>query len=163
MTTADQGPPPLPPRVRKHFEAFAGTWDCEIAFAPGAPFPPMKGLETNVVRCGGYVLTTDVEVSEPFPFSGHGAAAWDALKGKLTSTWADSSGAPMQFAEGDVTEDGLASTARGASPDMTNRRLVPIRQEHRLDGPEGRVFTTYAEGPDGKEMPIMTIRYRRRR
>ena len=167
-TGAAQQMPPMPKPGPEHdlFKMDEGTWDAAVEITPGPGAPPMtsKGVEVNTIGCGGLCLITDftAELMPGTPFHGHGVATWDAQKKKYVMSWTDSMSGGLATGEG--TYDAAARKTAGTmeGPDMTgNVMKTRSAGEYRPDGT--RVFTTYAPGPDGKEMQMMRITYTRRK
>ncbi|HET7295045.1 MAG TPA: DUF1579 domain-containing protein [Vicinamibacteria bacterium] len=164
---AAQGPPtPKPGPEHKLFEADAGSWDATVEMFPAPGATPMvsKGVETNVVGCGGLCLITDFkgEMGPGQPFHGHGTAAWDPAKKKYVGNWTDSMSAGIML--GESTYDAATKTATGwmEGPDMTGK-TVKTKSVVQYKDPDTRVFTMYKVGADGKEVAEMKISYTRKK
>ena len=167
-TVAAQGPEmptPKPGPEHKLFEEDAGTWDATVeTFAPGAPPMVSKGVENNVVGCGGLCLISDFkgEMGPGQKFHGHGTSAWDPTKKKYVGTWTDSMSTGI--AMGESTYDPATKTSTGwmEGPDMTGK-VVKSKAVVQYKDASTRVFTMYQKGPDGKEVPGMKITYSRQK
>jgi hypothetical protein len=164
---APAGAPPMPKPGPQHelFKTDAGTWDATVEawMAPGAPPMTSKGVETNVLGCGGLCLISDFKGDMGgVPFHGHGTSAYDSIKKKYVGTWTDSMSSGI--AMGESTYDPAKKTVTGymEGPDMTGK-IVKSKAvvEYKADG--SRVFTMYTNGPDGKEVPGMRITYVKRK
>ena len=159
--------PPMPKPGPQHevFKMDEGTWDAtiEMAGGPGMPAMTSKGVEVNTVGCGGLCLITDFkgEMMPGMTFHGHGIGTWDALKKKYVGSWTDSMSQGMAVSEGVWDPAAKKFTGTMEGPDMTGK-VVKSRSvgEYKPDGT--RVMTMYAPGPDGKEMQVMRITYKRR-
>jgi Protein of unknown function (DUF1579) len=158
--------PPMPKPGPEHqlFKEDEGQWDAvvEVFVAPGQPPMQSKGIETNRIGCGGLCLITDFK-SEMMgqPFEGHGATAWNPEKKKYIGSWTDSMS--LGLGVGESTWDPATRTATGwmDGPDATGKvsRMKSVVQYK--DG--NRIFTMYAPGPDGKDVPAMRITYSRKK
>jgi uncharacterized protein DUF1579 len=165
---AQEGMPPTPKPGPEHmiFKEDAGTWDAtvEMFMAPGAPPTTSKGVETNVVGCGGLCLITDFkgEMGPGQPFHGHGTAAWDPAKKKYVGTWTDSMSTGIAVSE--ATYDSGAKTMTGwmEGPDMSGK-VSRMKSVVNYKDANSRVFTMYMPSPDGKEVPGMRITYTKRK
>jgi hypothetical protein len=165
---AQEGMPPAPKPGPEHqlFKDDEGTWDAtvETFMAPGSPPMTSKGVETNVLGCGGLCLITDFkgEMGPGQPFHGHGTAAWDPAKKKYIGTWTDSMSAGIALSES--TYDAAAKTVTGwmEGPDASGK-VVKMKSVVQYKDPGSRVFTMYMTGPDGKEVPGMKITYVKRK
>lgn len=161
------GPPPMPKPGPEHqvFKTDEGVWDATVEIIPGPGAPPMtsKGVETNTIGCGGLCMITDFkgEAMPGVPFHGHGTVTWDAVKKKYVGSWTDSMSAGLALTE--ATYDAAAKRLNGSmeGPDATGKVTKTRSVSEYKDG--GRVFTAYAPGPDGKEMQVMRIVYKRRK
>jgi len=161
-----EGMPPMPKPGPEHavLQADAGVWDAtvEVFMAPGQPPSVSKGVETNTM-VGGMFLVSDFK-SEMMgaPFMGHGTSTWDSGKKKYVSTWIDTMSTGHSLAE--ATYDPATRTMTGfmEGPDMTGTmmRMRAVTQNK----PDGtRVFSLYNVGPGGQETLSMRITYVRRK
>lgn len=159
--------PPLPKPGPEHaiLNMDVGTWDAVVEFVPAPGAPPMvsKGVEVNTLGCNGLCLITDFKgEAMGSPFHGHGMATWDPAKKKYTGSWTDSMSTGIAVAE--MTYDAAAKTGTGSmeGPDMTGKVMrTRTVTDYKKEGM--RVMTSYAPGPDGKEMQMMKITYTRRK
>lgn len=163
-TPETQQGPPGPAAELAVLKVFEGTWECTATFAPGAPFPPMTGTETNVPGLGGLWLISEVScrAADGTPFLGHGIYGWDAARRKYVSAWVDSFTPMLATAFGDADRSGKVLTFRGEQPDPQTGNMVPVRSVSEVHDAGRRTFTMYAPGPDGREAAMMTITYRRK-
>jgi hypothetical protein len=160
-------PPPMPKPGPEHaiLKMDEGTWDAVVEFvmAPGQPAQTSKGVETNVMSCGGMCLISDFKgEAMGSPFSGHGVMTWDAAKKKYVGSWTDSMSSGLALMES--TYDPATKKGSGwmEGPDMTGK-VMKTRNEVEWKGDNSRVMTAWAPGPDGKEMQVMKITYTRRK
>jgi hypothetical protein len=166
VVAAQQQGPPMPKPGPEHaiLKMDVGTWDATVEMIPGPGAPPMtsKGVEVNTLGCGGLCLISDFkgELMPGVAFHGHGTTAWDAAKKKYVVSWTDSMSAGLSIGEG--TFDPAAKKFNGSmeGPDMTGN-VVKTRSV--VDyGSGSRVMTVFAPGPDGKEMQVLKITYKKR-
>jgi hypothetical protein len=161
---AAQAPPaPKPGPEHQLFKMDEGTWDATVEIVPGPGAPPMtsKGVEINTVGCGGLCLVTDFKGEMMgMPFHGHGVSSWDVVKKKYVGTWTDSMSGGLAVGEStwDPATKRLTGTMEG--PDATGT-ITKLRAVVEYSGGT-RVFTAYAPGPEGTEMQVMRITYKRR-
>jgi hypothetical protein len=159
--------PPMPKPGPEHaiLKMDEGTWDAVVEFIPGPGAPPMvsKGVEVNTLGCNGLCLITDFKgEAMGSAFHGHGMATWDPAKKKYTGSWTDSMSTGISVAE--MTYDAATKTGTGSmeGPDMTGKVMrTRTVTDYKTEGM--RVMTSYAPGPDGKEMQVMKITYTRRK
>ncbi len=161
--TGSQQAPPMPKPGPEHdiLKMDLGTWNAVVEFTTGPGAPPMtsKGVEVNTIGCGGLCLISDFK-GESMPgvaFHGHGVTAWDAVKKKYVNSWTDSMSQGLMAGEFtyDPTAKKLTGTMEG--PDMTG--VVKMRTVVEYKDAGTRVMTSYAPGPDGKEMQVLRISY----
>jgi hypothetical protein len=165
---AQEGMPPAPKPGPEHaiLKQDEGAWDAtvEMFMAPGAPPMTSKGVETNAIGCGGLCLITDFkgEMGPGQPFHGHGTSVWDPGKKKYVGTWTDSMSSGIAL--GESTYDAAAKTMTGTmeGADATGK-VSKMKSVVQYKDANTRVFTMYMTGPDGKEVPGMTITYVKRK
>lgn len=160
-----QGPPmPKPGPEHELFKMDAGTWDASVEVIPGPGMSPLTstGVEVNTLGCSGLCLITDFkgDMMPGVPFNGHGITTWDSGKKKYVTSWTDSMSAGISH--GDATWDAAAKKLSGTmeGPDMTGQ-VVKTRSVVEY-GAGTRVLTVFASGPDGKEMQVLKISYKKR-
>jgi hypothetical protein len=168
QSAAPPGMPAMPKPGPEHaiFKEDAGTWDAVIEsfMAPGAPPMTSKGVETNLLGCGGLCLITDFkgEMMPGMTFDGHGTSTWDPKKQKYVGSWTDSMSQGLAISEG--TWDASARTMTGwmEGPDMTGATVkMKSVVEYKPNGT--RVFTLYGPPADGKEPVGLRITYTRQK
>jgi hypothetical protein len=154
---------PKPGPEHAFFKDDEGTWDAVVeAFMPGAPPSTSKGVETNIVGCGGLCLITDFKGDMMgMAFHGHGTTTYDVAKKKYVGSWTDSMSTGLATIEGtfDAAKKTFNSTFEG--PDMTGN-VTKTRSVTEYKDKNNRVFSMYMPGPDGKEALGMRITYKRR-
>jgi hypothetical protein len=156
--------PPLPKPGPEHevLKNDAGVWDATVEMlGPGAP-NVSKGVETNTML-GGLWLVTDFK-SEMMsqPFQGHGVAGYDPARKKYVGTWVDSMSTGLQISESSYDASKKTMTGWIEGPDMSGK-TAKMKAVTEYKDPDTRVFTMYFPGPDGKEAPGMRITYKRRK
>lgn len=163
-----QDMPPLPKPGPEHalLAQDVGTWDAviELSGPPGTPAMSSKGVEVNVVGCGGLCLITDFkgEFMPGVAFHGHGTTAYDPVTKKYVGSWTDSMSAGLSISEGtyDPVTKRISSTMSGR--DQTGA-MVKSRTVGESPDANRRVMTMFATMPDGKEIQTMRITYTRRK
>jgi hypothetical protein len=163
---AQEMPAPKPGPEHEVLKADVGTWDAKVEMtpAPGMALMVSKGVETNVMGCGGLCLISDFkgEIAPGQPFHGHGVTVWDPAKKKYVGTWTDSMSTGM--AMGESTYDAKTKKAEGWMH-MTDPTGQPIKSRMVVEysSPANRVLTGWMVLPDGKEFQNMRISYTRRK
>jgi Protein of unknown function (DUF1579) len=160
---AQEPPMPKPGPEHQMFKDDEGTWDAVVEmFIPGQQPMTSKGVETNIVGCGGLCLITDFKGDMGgSTFHGHGTAAYDAAKKKYVGSWTDSMSTGLAITEGTFDPTKKTFTGWMEGPDMTGK-ITKSRSVTEYKDKDTRVFSVYAPGPDGKEALGMRITYKRR-
>ena len=163
---AQEGMPPAPKPAPEHLllAKDVGVWDATVKLwmAPGQPPVEEKGTET-ITMIGPFWQVGHFEsrmMGEPF--KGVGLAGWDAEKKVYVTSWVDSmtptlSHGSMRY---DAATRTLSGTTDGVGPDGKPTKTKAVQKW--LDD-DTRVFTMSAAGPDGKDVTMMEIRYKRRK
>lgn len=139
----------------------AGVWEATVEswMEPGKPPAISKGVETNTMM-GGMWLVTDFKAEfMGSPFQGHGVTGYDPIKKKFVGTWVDTMSAAQNLSEGtyDPTTKTLTGYIDGPGPDGKPARMKQVSE---WKDPDTRVFTMYP--PNGND-PMMRITYKRQK
>jgi hypothetical protein len=142
-----------------------GTWDATVENLmppPGAPASTSKGVETNKLIGGLWLVTDFKSQMMGQPFEGHGTTGYDTNKKKYVGTWVDSMSTGLMV--GESTYDPATKTVTGYmdGTDPATGKPMKMKMVTEYKGDDTRVFTMYMPGPDGKEAPGMRITYKRR-
>jgi hypothetical protein len=163
---APGGPPtPKPGPHHAHLKRSAGTWDATVEFfgPPGTPPQISKAVEVNTLDSSGLWLISDFKGQmEGQPFQGHGIFGYDPDKGEYNGVWVDSLITTPMISHGTCDGTGRVRklTSEGLGPDGKPTAFKMTDEEK---GPDTRVFTLAASGPEGKDVVMMKITYTRRR
>lgn len=161
----DLGPMPRPGPEHDLLKNDVGTWDASVEawMTPGGSPSVSKGVETNTMGPGGFWLITEFKGDfMGTPFTGHGTAGYDPIKGKYVSTWVDSMSPGLNI--GESTYDAANKTMTGTMDglDMSGRPTKSkVVSMWKADG--SRVFEMYSRGPDGKDALAMRITYTKKK
>lgn len=149
---------PQPGPEHQMLKETAGEWTCACKMPDGMEW---KGVSTSKMECGGLWLVTNFEGEfGGSKFQGKGLDSYDATKKKYVGIWVDSMATTPLLLEGTYDEKTrtLTMTGEGKMPDgtVTKHRLVTkyTDQDHHS-------FEMFATLPDGKEMSMLTIDYKR--
>ena len=143
--------------------AMAGTYDLSIKSwdAPGAPPTVEAGTATRTMILGGRVMREETTSSmHGQPFVGEGLHGYDNVTGKHWSTWSDSMSTGIMVSEGSCDAAG-ACTFTGSWNDPVSKGKITARMTTRWTSPDTEVFEMYTPGPDGKEIQMMEITYKK--
>ena len=164
---AEDAPPVAKPTSHhKLLAKDAGTWDATMrAWCAGPDSEPMvsKGVETNTML-GGFWLVSEFRGDfAGQPYAGHGQLGYDTHKGKYVGTWVDSMSTEVMVMEGDLDEktQTLTTTSKGICP-LGKPYEAKLVTEHK--GDDTRVFTMFMKSSDTKDeyVKAMEITYKRR-
>ena len=150
-----QPPQPKPGPEHEHFKQLEGIWDATIHAKEGES----KGTMTWKVGLGGLWL---LEHFKSEGFEGHGATSYEPAKKKYVGVWIDSMSTSPMTMEG--THDKATKTSKSVGttlgPDGKTMKLTMIS---RMTDDDNIVFTMNGPGPDGKDMEMLKISYKRRK
>jgi hypothetical protein len=166
-TRADAQPPtPEPTAHHKLLSKDVGTWDAKVKFWMGGPNSEpseSKGVETNTMLGGFWLVSEFKGEFGGQPFEGRGQMGYDVNKGKYVVSWIDTMSSEIMLLEGDLDEKThiLTMTGKGKGPDGKPYEAKEV-SEHK--GDDTRVFTMYMKSDEtkGEMVKMMEITYTRR-
>jgi hypothetical protein len=154
-----QPPVPQPGPEHKKLKELEGTWEAIIKAGPDES----KGTVVYKMELGGLWLTSEFQGDfAGMKFTGRGLDGYDPAKKKYVGVWVDSwSTAPLVM-EGTYDKDGkvLTMTGEGPGPDGSPMKYKATTEHKDKDTME---WTMLMNGPDGKEAPMMSITYKRKK
>lgn len=151
--------PPTPGPEHKKLEALVGEWDAVMSVGG----QESKGVAKYKMALGGFWLVSDFkgEVGGG-EFLGHGIDGYDVVKKKYTAYWFDSmSTAPLAM-EGEYDKSGKILTMVGEGPSLDGT-ITKLKFVTDYVDKDHHTWTMYGPGPDGKEMPLIEIKYSRKK
>jgi hypothetical protein len=158
-------PPSAKTKEHDVLRQFVGTWDCTIKamWEPGKPPAVSKGTETSRLMGDGLWLLSDFTGDMMgMKFQGHGITGYDPAKKKYTGVWVDSIEAKLGVMEGTYDAQAKTLTQYMDGMDMTGKptkyKMATVFKDN-----DFHVFTMSTPGTDGKDQPMMTIEYRRKK
>lgn len=144
--------------------AMAGNYDLTVKswYAPGAPPSTDAGTATRRMILGNRVLVEEVTSSMMGqPFTGQGLHGFDNVTGRYWATWNDSMSTGLMVSDG-TCDAQLACTYTGSHHDPVTKQAQTTRMTSRWTDKTTEVFEMFGPGPDGKEVKMMEITYRKR-
>ena len=133
------------------------SWD-----APGAPPTVDKGTASRKMVLDGRVMVEMMSgTNHGQPFSGHGMRGYDNVSGKYWGTWNDSMSTGVMVSEGTCDDKGDC-TFTGSWNDPISKKPVTARMTSHWSDAGTEQFEMFAPGPDGKEMKMMQITYKKK-
>ena len=142
----------------------AGEYDLTVTSwdAPGAPPTTDQGTASRKMALDGRVMVEMMQgTNHGQPFSGHGMRGYDNVSGKYWGTWNDSMSTGVMVSEGTCDDKG-ACTFKGSWNDPVSKKPINARMTTRWTDASTEEFEMYAPGPDGKEMKMMAITYKKK-
>lgn len=142
----------------------AGAYDLTIRswYQPGGEPTVSEGSATRKMILDGRVLVEDVSTQMGgSAYTGTGLHGFDNVSGKYWSTWNDSMSTGLMTSEGRCDDKGTCEFT-GTYNDPVTRRPGTMRMTTRWTNANTEIFETYGPGPDGKEMKMMEITYKKR-
>lgn len=162
---ADDEPFPMPKPGPEHqiLKKQAGVWDATVeSTMPDGKVDVSKGVETcTLLGDGLWVVTNFKGKFAGMDFEGHGINGYDTTKKKYVGTWVDSMTTNLSTME--ETYDPATKTMSGWM-DMPgpSGQIIKSKLTSQWKDDNTRVFTMSMPGPDGKDLTMMKISYKRR-
>lgn len=162
---AQMPPAPKPGPEHEVLKRDVGVWDAtvEMQGPPGTPPAVSKGTETVSMACGGLWQVTEFKGEMMGQaFEGRGTTGYDPNKKKYVGTWVDSMSTGMSLVEGthDPAKNVMTGTMEGPDPTGAITKMKEVLEWKDADN---RLFTMSMPLPDGKDVPVMKITYKRRK
>jgi len=158
-----QATPPAvkPGSEQKVFERTVGTWDATTTMHGT---PPSKGVETNRVLGGLWLVSEFKSEMGGQPFEGHGLYGYDPDKKKYVGVWVDTQSTSFQLSEGTLSADGNMLSMSGEMKNPMGAGTVTVKFVYTFTDSDTRLFAMKMPMPGGGgEMDLMTITYKRRK
>lgn len=129
--------------------------------APDAPPTVETGEASRRMSLDGRILVEEVESTMMGqPFKGIGLHGYDNVSGEYWGTWNDSMSTGLMVSTGSC-DDQRNCSFTGSWNDPVTRDKVTARMTSRWTDANTEIFEMYGPGPDGKEMKMMELTYRR--
>jgi hypothetical protein len=142
-----------------------GVWDADITMTiPGQEAAKSKGVETNRLMAGKWLISDFKGEMFGTSFEGHGVNGYDAKKGKYVATWVDTMAARIATLEGSYDEKTKTLTLTADTEEPQSGKPMKMRFETQFKDDETRTFTEFAQMDGQKEfVKIMEVKYTRRK
>ena len=151
--------PPQPGPEHKKLKELEGTWDAIMKMGP----EESKAVAVYKMDIGGLWLVSDF--AGDFggqKFAGKGLDGYDPIRKKYVGVWVDSWSTSPVISEGTFDKDGKVITMIGEGPGPDGKPTkYKMTTEHK--DKDTMFWTMYGVGADGKETPMFTISYKRRK
>lgn len=151
--------PPKPGPEHEKLKQLEGTWDAILKMGP----EESKGTMTWKMDLGGLWLVSEFEGEfGGQKFTGKGLDGYDPIKKKYVGVWVDSMSTSPMIAEGTYDKDGKVQTMTGEGPGPDGKPMKHKMTTETKDK-DTLLWAMFGPGPDGKEGPMMSITYKRRK
>jgi hypothetical protein len=141
-----------------------GVWDADITTTlPGQEPMKSKGVETNRLLAGKWLISDFKGEFFGQPFEGHGVNGYDAKKGKYVATWVDTMSAHIDSLDGSYDDKTKTLTLNANSEDPSGKPMK-MRLETQFKDDNTRIFTEYVQSDGQKEfVKFMEVKYTKRK
>jgi len=158
----EAAPPAVKPgSEQKVFQRMVGTWDATTVMQGS---PASKGVETDRMMGGLWLVAEFKGDMGGQPFEGHGIYGYDPDKKKYVGAWIDTQSTSIQFQEGTLSPDGNSMTMTGEIKNPMGAGMVTIKMVDAFTDDNTRVFAMKMPMPGGSgDVDVMTITYKRRK
>lgn len=153
-----------PGEPHKLFASLAGSWTTTTKswMEPGKP--PMESTgsaEMKMLLDGRFLQQEFTGEMMGQPFSGVGIDAYDNLRKKYVTAWADTMGTGIFIMEGTASADGKTITLRGQHGEPGGGQMRH-RAVWKIVDANTQTFDMYGAHGHGKEMKMLEIAYTRK-
>ena len=161
-----QMPAPIAPAPEHAvLKGLAGTWQVEMTMhQPDGKSEKSVGTMTAALTMDGLGLAFDhVSPMGPGKMVGHGFVTWIPAKGKFQSIWMDNMshhGMSQGWATWDAASQTMTEVITGPGPDGADMTFNIVTKHASADQ---HTSTFMMKGPDGKDFPMMTMVYTRKK
>ncbi len=149
-----------PNEHHKSQEMFVGDWEATAKEWTDPTQPPKETKATckNTLILNGRFLQMEYKGEMMGQsFEGFGLSGYDTAKKKHTMVWMDTMATQMMNSEGECTDGCKTTTLMGEMPGGMKSRSVT-----KVVSPTEHVFEMYMTGPDGKEIKMFEIVYKKK-
>jgi len=152
-----QQPPIKPGPEHEKLKLAEGTWDVTFS-AKGNEY---KGKATFKIGLNGLWLLEHFTADfDGMPFEGRGATSYDPAKKKYVDVWIDSMSTRPMVSEGTYDDATKTITMNGNMP-LPDGKEMKVTMTTVLKDADTKVFTMNGAGPDGKQIEMFQITYKR--
>lgn len=158
--------PAQPTEQHQVLKADVGSWNADIKmWMAGPDAEPMssKGVETNHMMGGLWLLSKFEGEFAGQKFTGHGQFGYDPVKKKYIGTWIDSMNPHMSTMEGTYDAKSKTMTMLSEGIDGNSGQMMKGKNVGKQIDKDTRLFTMYMFTPGGDEVKIMEIKYTRKK
>jgi hypothetical protein len=146
-----------------------GVWDAEITTTMRGPDGKVettgsKGVETNRMLGGKWLISDFKGEFFGMPFEGHGQNGYDTKKGKYVGTWLDTMSIHIDTLEGTYDAKTKTLTLHSDSENPEDGKPMKMRLETTMNDDGTRTFKEYLQMDGQKEfVKFLEIKYTKRK
>jgi Protein of unknown function (DUF1579) len=141
-----------------------GVWDAEITLKIPGQDTKSKGVETNRMIGGKWLISEFKGEMFGTQFEGSGQNGYDAKKGKYVASWVDSMSKSITLMEGSYDEKTKTLTITGDTENPESGEPMTLRLETQFTGEDTRVFNEFVRMGEQKEfMKLMEVKFTKRK
>jgi hypothetical protein len=149
--------PPKPGPEHEKLKQMEGVWDATIQSKEGES----KGTMNYKMGLGGLWLMEHFKGEfGDAKFEGVGVTGYDSAKKKYVAVWIDSHSSSPMLSEGNLDKDGKTMTMIGEM--SHDGKAMKVKMVTEMIDANSMVFTLTSPGPDGKDMQMLKISYKRK-
>jgi hypothetical protein len=157
---AQQPEMPKPGPEHAKLKQLEGTWEATMDFRG----QKSSGTMTYKMEMGGFYLVSHFTGEfGGMKFEGRGMDTYDPNKKKYVGVWADNMAPAIMMMEGNFDSSGKKLTMIGEGPSQDGSKQVKYKMVSERKDNDTLVSTMYGPGPDGKEGPMFSITYKRKK
>jgi len=147
----------------KQLAEMAGTWEVTIKSFEGGGEPQVStGKASRKMIMGGRYLKEDYKGTYMGqPFDGMGLTGFDNALKKFTTVWIDSMSTGVGVGSGEMDSTGKILTTSMTYSDPMTGKATTMRQILKRESKDLETFEIYGPGPDGREVKMMEMTYKR--
>ena len=147
----------------KQLAEMAGTWEVTIKSFEGGGEPQLsKGQAVRKMILGDRFLQEEYKGTYMGqPFDGMGLTGYDNVLKRFTMVWVDSMGTGVMVGNGGMDPSGKVLTSSMTYSDPITGKPAAMRQVMKKESKDAESFEMYGPGPDGKELKMMEMTYKR--
>lgn len=155
-----------PGAMHKKLEPLVGDWTWTGKFWTKPDDKPMESKGTCARKwvMGGRFVQDDIASKGPFgDFQGQGLTGYDNTLKKYVGTWIDTLSSGIARSVGTVDKSGKVFTYENEATDPVAGKSMKGKDVIRIVSDEEHVLESFKVLPDGKEMKVMELTYKRAR
>jgi hypothetical protein len=151
--------PPQPGPEHEWLKGLEGTWEAIVKMGEDES----RGTMVYKSELGGLWLVSDFQGEfAGQAFTGKGMDGYDPVRKKYIGIWCDSMSTSPVVSEGTYDKNAKVLTMWGEGPGPDGQP-TKYKMTTQFKDNDTMLWTMFGTGPDGKEGPMFTIAYKRRK